>query len=740
MALPDVVEFARNFAVMVRVQGPDPKGMKMRKHAFHQYHSGKTTLSASGILLPDTLYDGDVAKRLYGQDDRCPVLVVTVASVLEPFLSLQHRQNIAEGPPELIPGVEIDVMVEGKMGLEDLDEGAPCWIAAKILKLADIPASALALQSLTEASSGSLENGWEVGWSLASHNNSPQPLMDAIGKESNLIVGESGNFSLLGKSTTRIAILGVSLSPKDVPNIIISPLNKRGDFLLALGSPFGVLSPVHFFNSISVGSIANCYPRSSLNRSLLMADIRGLPGMEGGPVFGEHAHLIGIFIKPLRQKASGAEVQLVIPWKAMATACSDLLQKEPQNAEKGTSYNKGNFNAVGKAFLNDGKDLDSNFHRHLYSYYPSQLPVEEAMGGICLVTCDDGVWASGVLLNKEGLILTNAHLLEPWRFGKTTVRGVSYGTQSEDLSFLSEESASLVQNRVDANQKSQSLLPKSPKILNPFVSNEFGGYKMTWSYRDHRNVRVRLDHREPWVWCDAKVLYVCKGPLDVALLQLEYIPDQLSPIIVDFECPSLGSKAYVIGHGLFGPRCGLFPSVCSGVVAKVVKAKIPNSYPFSLEGNETQADFPVMLETTAAVHPGGSGGAVVNSDGHMIGLVTSNARHGGGTIIPHLNFSIPCAALAPIFKFSKDMQDLSLLQILDRPNEHLSSVWALMPPLSPKPPPLPNLPQSLLEDENKEGKGSRFAKFMAERQELLKKSIQLGKMERRSNEIIPSKL
>lgn len=33
-------------------------------------------------------------------------------------------------------------------------------------------------------------------------------------------------------------------------------------------------------------------------------------GMEGGPVFGEHAHLIGIFIKPLRQKASGAEVQV----------------------------------------------------------------------------------------------------------------------------------------------------------------------------------------------------------------------------------------------------------------------------------------------------------------------------------------------------------------------------------------------------------------------------------------------
>jgi len=25
-------------------------------------------------------------------------------------------------------------------------------------------------------------------------------------------------------------------------------MNKRGDFLLAVGSPFGVLSPMHFFN------------------------------------------------------------------------------------------------------------------------------------------------------------------------------------------------------------------------------------------------------------------------------------------------------------------------------------------------------------------------------------------------------------------------------------------------------------------------------------------------------------
>lgn len=89
------------------------------------------------------------------------------------------------------------------------------------------------------------------------------------------------------------------------------------------------------------------------------------------------------------------------------------------------------------------------------------------------------------------------------------------------------------------------------------------------------------------------------------------------------------------------------------------------------------------------------------------------------------------------------MEDFSLLEVLDQPNEHLSSVWALMPPLSPKPPPLPSLPVSLLEDSNdkkKKTKGSRFAKFIAEREEVLKKPIQLGNTRKQANVIVPSKL
>ncbi|XP_050208667.1 glyoxysomal processing protease, glyoxysomal isoform X2 [Mercurialis annua] len=730
MGSPDTVNLARNFAVMVRVTGPDPKGVKMRKHAFHHYNSGKTTLSASGMLLPDTLFDADLAKKVLGFDGvegQVLVLVVTVASVVESFLSLQHRERSDQGRPEMIAGAQIDVMIDEmveRVAEGNFDGGGSRWHSAQLLRLV-----------------GTLEHGWEVGWSLASHDNGPRAFKEVIpaqeGKK-HMVIGESGDPSVVSKTTTRIALLGVFLYLKDLPIITVSPSINRGDSLLTVGSPFGILSPVHFFNSLSMGSIANCYPARSSNVSLLMADIRCLPGMEGSPVFGECGHFIGILTRPLRQKCTGAEIQLMIPWEAVATACSDLLLKEPQNEEKGTTINKNNFDAVGNAHSH-GSDVPLRYkYEQFDSHSSSPLPVEKVMTSICLITIDEGVWASGVLLNDQGLILTNAHLLEPWRFGKTTVNGGRNGMKSGELFIPPEVSVFSGRGNVDSYRESQRVPSKTAKITGSSLIDQNKRYEFSFSYSVHRNIRVRLDHVNPWIWCDAKIVYVSKGPLDVALLQLEYVPDQLCPIKVDFSCPNLGSKAYVIGHGLFGPRCGFSPSVCSGVVAKIVKVEAPPLHR-SIQGGDLC--IPAMLETTAAVHPGASGGAVINSEGHMIGLVTSNARHGGGTVIPHLNFSIPCALLAPIFEFARDMQDISLLQKLDEPNQQLSSVWALMPSFSPKPtPPLPNLPESLFEGNEKQARGSKFANFIAERDKILRSSTQLAKVESISDEIFPSKL
>ncbi|XP_019419712.1 PREDICTED: glyoxysomal processing protease, glyoxysomal isoform X2 [Lupinus angustifolius] len=698
MDLSKTVDLARNFAVMVRVRGPDPKGMKMRRHAFHQYRSGETTLSASGMLVPDTLSDNQSTKLLYDDNYEGRVLVLTVASVVEPFLSPQHRDNIPQDRPELIPSVRIDIMTEKTN--ENSNQGTPSWLGAQLLSLVDIPASAVCLQSLIEASVGSPEHEWEVGWSLASNSNDNKPSKDLFRTQGRSEVGGSGSASLVYKSLTRMAILSVPLSLKDLLGSNVSSMNKRGDFLLAVGSPFGVLSPTHFFNSISVGRIANCYPPYSSDVSLLMADIRCLPGMEGSPVFSEDASLTGIMIRPLRQKTTGAEIQLVIPWDAVVGASSGLLQKSPQNGHL-------NFNSS------------------------SLLPSEKAMASICLVTIGDGVWASGVLLNSQGLILTNAHLLEPWRFGKTHLSRGGYGTNSAKLPFKLEGATDLG-NGIASIQKSQTL-PSKVGTVYSFTAD---------TYDNYRNIRVRLDHVNPSVWCGARVVYICKGPWDVALLQLESVPKNLLPVEINFSRPSTGSKTYVIGHGLFGPKCGFFPSVCSGVVAKVVEAKTPQSYQsIQPELMHMHEFFPAMLETTAAVHPGASGGAVINSDGHMIGLVTSNARHGGGTIIPHLNFSIPSAALIPIFKFSKDMKNLSVLRILDEPNEYISSVWALMRPSSPKLNAMPNLPQSLVDNnKSKEVKGSQFAKFIAERNDIFKMPSNIGKSGVLTKEVVPSKL
>ncbi|XP_010057386.2 glyoxysomal processing protease, glyoxysomal [Eucalyptus grandis] len=702
MGLPEIVEVARKISVMVRVQGPDPKGLKMRNHAFHQYQSGITTLSASGMLLPDGLYDVGLASRVRGDDNWSGAVVVTVASVVEPFLSLRRRENNSKGQPELISGAQIDILVEKTTRAEDtegLDREDPCWLSARLLTLVDVPGSSLALQSLVEASSGLLGHGWEIGWSLASNDSSAQNFT-GIQSQRPMALEESANPSLMGKSLTKFAVLGVPLFSENLPNIAVSPSIKRGDFLLAAGSPFGILSPVHFINSISVGTIANIYPPGSPNRSLLMADIRCLPGMEGGPVLDKSADLIGILIRPLRQKASGAEVQLLVPWEAVATACANVLPEEPKKAGLGNGHNLGNPNSQGKAFINNS-DLNGPVNSIVKNpSCPSSVTLEKAMASVCLVTVNDAAWASGVLLNSEGLIMTNAHLLEPWRFGKASVSSIENGIKSG----YPRPSGG------NKKQESEDMGPSISGFGECVTEDKFVKYSSSSLYSGHKNIRVRLDHTRPWIWCDAKVVYISKGPLDVALLQLVHAPDRLSPVTMDFASPPLGSKAYVIGHGLFGPRCGLFPSVSVGVVAKVVKAKRSSSSLSVIK--EDAGDIPAMLETTAAVHPGASGGLVVNFDGCMIGLITSNARHGGGTVIPHLNFSIPCAALASIFKFSEDMQDATVLQDLDRPNAEISSIWALMPSLAPKP--HPALPHSIPQINTKEGKGSRFAKFISD--------------------------
>ena len=87
----------------------------------------------------------------------------------------------------------------------------------------------------------------------------------------------------------------------------------QGAPITAVGSPFGVISPPHFVNSVMHGVISNHWPSGREgdkpgSRDLLMADMRCLPGMEGGPVFNQQGQLVAITLLPLMSNTFNAEV------------------------------------------------------------------------------------------------------------------------------------------------------------------------------------------------------------------------------------------------------------------------------------------------------------------------------------------------------------------------------------------------------------------------------------------------
>jgi S1-C subfamily serine protease len=90
---------------------------------------------------------------------------------------------------------------------------------------------------------------------------------------------------------------------------------------------------------------------------------------------------------------------------------------------------------------------------------------------------------------------------------------------------------------------------------------------------------------------------------DLAILRIE---ETLPAIPVDLQDPTLGAKVCTIGNAF-----GLGLSVTCGVVSGIHRAGI---------GFNPVEDF---VQTDAAVNPGASGGALIDEDGEMIGLLSA---------------------------------------------------------------------------------------------------------------------
>ena len=186
------------------------------------------------------------------------------------------------------------------------------------------------------------------------------------------------------------------------------------------------------------------------------------------------------------------------------------------------------------------------------------------------MVCVGSSWASGIIVSDQGHILTNAHV------------------------FHTGSNATSAASRDKKNYPNVLVWIKLPQ------PGEYPG-----------DIEA--------VECKATIIYKSDGPLDVALLQAVLPEDgrQCVPIDLDASfraCTHLtpGEPVAAYGHALYGTHFKQRrPSLSVGNLSKVV----------SLSAT------PSMLQSSAAVHGGNSGGMMLNADGVVLGMVTSNVRH-----------------------------------------------------------------------------------------------------------------
>jgi len=89
-----------------------------------------------------------------------------------------------------------------------------------------------------------------------------------------------------------------------------------------------------------------------------------------------------------------------------------------------------------------------------------------------------------------------------------------------------------------------------------------------------------------------------------------------------------------------GAPLGLFESVSEGIISATNRSQ-PESSTITLNN---------LIQTTAALNPGNSGGALVDISGHVIGIPTLSGGSGRGGAASNIGFAIPSSQVATVTK------------------------------------------------------------------------------------------
>ena len=127
---------------------------------------------------------------------------------------------------------------------------------------------------------------------------------------------------------------------------------------------------------------------------------------------------------------------------------------------------------------------------------------------------------------------------------------------------------------------------------------------------DQAVVRTQAGRRYP-----VKQIVAENKEADLVLLAADIPSSEISPLEVSGKLPEVGEKIYAIGHPM-----GLEKTVSEGIVSAI--RKLPK--------------LGDIIQITAAISPGSSGGPVFNSSGVVIGVARATFRTG-----QNLNFAVP---------------------------------------------------------------------------------------------------
>lgn len=171
------------------------------------------------------------------------------------------------------------------------------------------------------------------------------------------------------------------------------------------------------------------------------------------------------------------------------------------------------------------------------------------------------------------------------------------------------------------------------------------------------------------------IKFCCEGPVDIAFVSVPRLPSWLDPAVLVTDTKEFrdGDVVSAVGHAIFEPSglLGRNATISTGTLSKVV----PHN------------GKPALLQTCAQVFRGHSGGMICDEKGRLLGIITSNAKHSDGSIIPEINFAVPLSFISDLIK-PKILNDKTNADFKKaamkfdenaKTSNHLKMLWALQP-------------------------------------------------------------